>query len=87
MVVEKKVILELHDICSIEVELSHNGICGGNHSHGGFVNIKMKNIFGAAYLTSNGEEVDIIEFGVKGDSERELLIQSFKEIIKILENE
>jgi hypothetical protein len=83
---EREVKFQLDSICSLAVKLIENGTGGGDHSHGGFVDITIRNVFGAAYLTQNGEDVKEINFGVKGDDERRLLIRALSQIIKELES-
>ena len=84
---KKKVLRKKKEIDSlIDLTIEHNGYCGGDTGHGGFVNITLDGSkFDNADLLCNGEEVEKINFGVRGDWERDALINSFKHIIKELE--
>lgn len=73
-------------LCLTEVIVEENGECGGDSGHGGFVNIKIKDVGGTA-LTLNGQEVEEINFGVSGDAERDRLINILSDIRdKLMEN-
>ena len=62
------------------VELEHNGYCGGDSGHGGYVRIKFKNLCGTD-MSLNGEDVQSFELMFRGDCERETLIDALKMIV------
>jgi hypothetical protein len=66
------------------LELTHNGMQGGDEGHGGFVNIKLKDLASTSMLV-NGERVEEIELEFRGDTERDTLVDALKAIIEELE--
>lgn len=71
--------------CNIlKAELEHNGMQGGDAGHGGFVKIKLKDQ-SSTCMFLNGQEASEIELEVRGDSERETLIEALKMIVAELE--
>lgn len=69
--------------CLTEVTIKENGLCGGDSGHGGFVNIKIKD-YGGTALQQNGKDVEVIDFGVSGDAERDRLIEILSFILESL---
>jgi hypothetical protein len=65
----------------LSVELKHNGYCGGDAGHGGYVKIKFSN---TGNMSLNGESVRSFEILFEGDCERDTLIDALKMIIKEL---
>ena len=64
----------------------HNGYCGGDRGHGGYVTIKFENICGTAMLL-NGKDVESFEFAFCGDSERDTLIDALNFILTELKKD
>lgn len=71
-----------HNIC--EITLEHNGFRYGNAHSGGFVSITFEDK-ACTFMEVNGKETDKFTFTFRGCSEREMLIESFRLIIKELE--
>jgi len=72
------------------VLVTHNGVKGGHHRYGGFVEITLSNESctmweGKMYRDELGD-LEEISFRVKGDAERETLIRAFEQIVKELKN-
>lgn len=76
---------EVFSLCNImEAVIKQNGICGGDSSHGGYVQLWFVN-HGNTNMSVNGERSDKIVLEFRGDSERKILIQSLKMFVKELE--
>ena len=73
------------------VSITHNGVKGGDHSHGGFVNIALTDE-GSTSMFAHVERddwdgrVESLTIQVEGDTERDTLIRAFEQIVKELKN-
>lgn len=74
---------EIVKACITEVAVSHNGIQGGDAGHGGFVNIRFKDIASTCMFV-NGKETGLFDITFRGDHEREMLIEAMEMILKEL---
>ena len=81
----KKIFQEFTSANILGVALEHNGLQGGNHSHGGFVKIIIENLANTN-MALNGEDCEWFELTFRGDSERNTLLSALKMIVKELEN-
>ncbi|MFT6502949.1 MAG: hypothetical protein ACJASQ_003081 [Crocinitomicaceae bacterium] len=68
----------------IKASIEHNGYGGGNHSHGGYVELKIQDLSSTNMLV-DGKEASKFTLMVKGDSERETLLQALKMFVTELE--
>jgi hypothetical protein len=80
----KKIYQEFSLANIMGVTLEHNGFCGGNASHGGFVKLSIENL-SSTYMTINGNDCNEFELIFRGDSERETFLSALKMIVKELE--
>jgi len=70
----------------LSAKVTHNGYCGGDSVHGGFVDISIKNV-SCSSLYQNNKETEEINFSVTGDTERHTLIQALSFIVETLKDE
>ena len=81
---ERKLYQEFTMANILAIEVIHNGMKGGDTGHGGFVNIKITNE-SCTDLRIDDRNVEVVQFSVHGDHERETLIQALKAAVIELE--
>jgi hypothetical protein len=77
----------------IKVSVKHNGYCGGDSGHGGFVEIEIKDLAGTDmsiedvldtnknYIVKGKTQISNIKLIVQGDSERDTLIEALEFVV------
>jgi hypothetical protein len=80
----RKLYQEFTNCNILGVTLEHNGIKGGDLGHGGFVSITIEDLAGT-YMEVNDMEADKVKITLKGDAERETLLEALKMIVTELE--
>ena len=80
----RTVISEFCDCNILSATIQHNGFCGGDAVHGGFVKLTLKDE-SSTCMFCNGKETDFIEIIFRGDSERKTLLDALKMFVKELE--
>jgi hypothetical protein len=80
----RKLYQEFTNCNILGVTLEHNGIKGGDAGHGGFVSITIEDLAGT-YMEVNDNEADKVKITLKGDAERETLLEALKMIVTELE--
>lgn len=80
----RKVNKEIVSANIIGVLVEHNGIQGGDAGHGGYVKINIKDLASTS-MEVNGEDGANLELIMRGDTERETLIDALKFIVNELE--
>lgn len=81
----RKVYQEFIDCNILALTLEHNGYCGGDAGHGGYVKILIEDLCSTC-MELNGEECDKFELLFQGDSERDTLVSALKMVVNELEN-
>jgi hypothetical protein len=79
----RKVYQEFVGMNILGVTVEHNGLCGGDAGHGGFVSLTFRDI-GSTAMYINGMECDVFEVCFKGDSERDTLIKALEMVLSEL---
>ena len=82
--VERQVSEVFREANILEAVIKHNGICGGDSSHGGYVQLWFKN-HSSTDMSVNGEWSEKIVLTFRGDSERSTLLKALKLFVKELE--
>ena len=59
----------------LDVEISSNGLMGGDSGHGGYLQIELKS---TNQFEVNGEQTYVLKMFITGDSERENLRYAFE---------
>ena len=70
----------------IELTLDHNGYQGGDSGHGGYVEIKIKDLSGTD-MSINGKQVSEFTLRIQGDCERDTFTEAFRLIYEELSKE
>lgn len=67
----------------LEATVEHNGICGGDSGHGGYVKMTFKDL-ASTDMSLNGVPVGEFTITIRGDCERDTFIDAFSMIVKEL---
>jgi hypothetical protein len=70
----------------IGITLEHNGYCGGDAGHGGYVKITIEDVASTS-MEVNGYEAEKVELLFRGDTERDTLLSGLEWIVKELKKE
>ena len=81
----RKVYQKFESANIIGVTVEHNGFCGGDAGHGGYVEITIEDL-ASTNMEICGEECSKMVLTFRGDSERDTLLSALNMICRELED-